>query len=379
MSWDPRVPYDDLPDVPPPIEVETKTVLKAAIEARAALASSPRPADLLANPTVLLNVIPLLEAQASSEIENIMTTADELFKYSDCGRPPRPSPPRRRCATAAPCFGGSRRPSGSRPLTARTASPDLLGGPRAGDGIASRCPGTRIGNPATGQVVYSPPQGADRHRANRLGQLGALRPRPDDDLDPLVRMAIAHYQFEAIHPFADGNGRTGRILNILMLIEAGLIRDPILYLSRFIIANKVEYYRLLRAVTSDGAWEPWIVYMLAAVTRTATSTVSKIAAVRTLQSDVARRARSATTGGRNSDLLAVLFAQPYCRIADVVKRCDVSRPTATGWLNDLVEHGILTDLRIGRERLFLHTAFLDVLVREDDDDGFGSVVHWRHE
>ncbi len=375
MSWDPRVPYDDLPDVPPPIEVETKTVLKAAIEARAALARLDQAADLLANPTVLLNVIPLLEAQASSEIENIMTTADELFRYSTATATATDPSTKEALRYRSALLEGVAAIR-SRPLTARTAT-RICSAVQGREMALRRVPGTRIGNPATGRVVYSPPQGA-AVIADRLANWERFV-HGSDSLDPLVRMAIAHYQFEAIHPYADGNGRTGRILNILMLIEAGLIRDPILYLSRFIIANKVEYYRLLRAVTSDGAWEPWIVYMLAAVTRTATSTVSKIAAVRTLQSDVARRARSATTGGRNSDLLAVLFAQPYCRIADVVKRCDVSRPTATGWLNDLVEHGILTDLRIGRERLFLHTAFLDVLVREDDDDGFGSVVHWRHE
>lgn len=186
-----------------------------------------------------------------------------------------------------------------------------------------------------------------------------------DELDPLVRMAVAHYQFEAIHPFHDGNGRTGRIVNILMLVEANLIKQPILYLSRFIIRQKNEYYRLLRDVTRDGAWEPWTMYMLAAVEQTAASTVTKIDAIRATQSEVQGAARTASSGGRNADFLEVLFEQPYCRIGNVMERCDVSRPTATAWLNQLVDAEILRSYKLGRDRLILNHRFLEVLVRDE--------------
>ena len=152
-------------------------------------------------------------------------------------------------------------------------------------------------------------------------------------------MSVAHYQFEAIHPFPDGNGRTGRIVNILMLIESGLIEQPILYLSRSIIKAKTDYYRRLREVTSDGSWEPWILFMLAAVATTAEETTIKIGLIRGLQSDLHDQARAASAGGRNADFLAALFEQPYTRIASVMNRCDISRPTATAWLSQLSAAG----------------------------------------
>jgi len=155
-------------------------------------------------------------------------------------------------------------------------------------------------------------------------------------------ITVAHYQFEAIHPFHDGNGRTGRVINILMLIEAGLLRDPILYLSRAIIARRNDYYRLLRAVTAEDAWIEWILYMLDVVRESATSTTRKIA-----------------------QFLAVLFEQPYCRISTVSGRCDVSRQTASSWLHALVGAGLLSDVKVGRELLFVNDEFLDVLTRPE--------------
>jgi Fic family protein len=184
-------------------------------------------------------------------------------------------------------------------------------------------------------------------------------------MDPLVRMAIAHYQFEAIHPFDDGNGRTGRLLNILMLVDAGLLASPILYLSRFIIAHKDDYYRLLLDVSRHAAWEQWVLFMLAAVEATAITTLAKIDAIQALQAAVREQVRG-TSAGANSDLLDVLFEQPYSRIADVIKQSAVSRPTATKWLNELVAHGVLRDVKAGRERLFINQRFLDILMREEE-------------
>lgn len=182
-------------------------------------------------------------------------------------------------------------------------------------------------------------------------------------MDLLIRMAAAHYQFEAIHPFADGNGRTGRILNVLMLVEAGLLRQPLLYLSRYIIETKNDYYRLLLGVTADAAWEQWLLYVLTGIERTSCDTVWKIGAIRAIQDDFAKRARAASKGGADSELQAVLFEQPYCRIGTVMDRCGVSRPTATNWLAALAEAGLLRDHRVGRDRLFVNHEFLRLLVR----------------
>lgn len=360
MTWSPEVPFNDLPPLPPEgIDLEPKVVLKATVEARTALATLAQAGRLLPNPNILIHAVPLLEAQASSEIENIVTTADELFKHVESGGGDHATKEALRYRSAL--FAGVDAIR-SRPLTAATAvrvCTELHG--REIDLRA--VPGTRIANPTTREIVYAPPKGADVIRDKLSAWERFIH--AEDDLDPLVRMAVAHYQFEAIHPFHDGNGRTGRVLNILMLIKAGLLDDPILYLSRAIIARKNDYYRLLRSVTAEGAWVGWILYMLDVVRESATSTTRKIGSIRTCQDDIADRARAATPGGRDAQFLDVLFEQPYCRIGTVVERCDVSRQTASTWLHALVEAGLLSDVKVGRELLFVNHEFLDVLTRPE--------------
>ena len=360
MSWRPDVPFNDLPPLPPTdLDLEPKPVLKAAVEARTALATLAQAGQLLPNPHILIHAVPLLEAQASSEIENIVTTADELFKHVESGGGDHATKEALRCRAAL--FAGVESIR-ERPLTAATAA--RICSELQGREMAVRAvPGTRIANPTTRQVVYAPPEGAELIREKLSAWERFIH--GEDDLDPLVRMAVAHYQFEALHPFHDGNGRIGRVINILMLIEAGLLHEPILYLSRAIIARKNDYYRLLRAVTADGAWIEWVLYMLDVVRDSAVSTTKKIAAIRTCQEDIAERARAATPGGRDAQFLAVLFEQPYCRISTVADRCDVSRQTASSWLHALVTADLLSDVKVGREILFVNHDFLDVLTRPE--------------
>lgn len=360
MSWDPETPFDALPTLPPRgVDLEPRQVLKATVGARAALATLAQAGRLLPNPNVLIHAVPLLEAQASSEIENIVTTADELFKHADTGGGDHNTKEALRYRSAL--FAGLediRR----RPLTSSTAS--LICTRLHDREMPIRSvPGTRIANPATREIVYAPPEGADLIRAKLSDWEHFVHAH--DDLDPIVRMAVAHYQFEAIHPFHDGNGRTGRVLNILMLIEAGLLDEPILYLSRSIIDRKNDYYRLLRAVTAEGAWTEWVLYMLEAVQDSAESTVRKISAIRTCQDEIAERARDATPGGRDFRLLAVLFEQPYCRISTVVDRCNVSRQTASTWLHALADAGLLHAFKLGRDLVFVNHEFLEVLTRQE--------------
>ena len=290
MAWDPQAPYDDLPALPPVgIELETREVLKAAIAARAAVAALNQAAQRLPNPSVLLNATSLLEAQASSEIENIVTTSDALFKFAeDEDASDQDTKEAFRYRTALLEGVDAIR---SRPLTFGTCE-------RVCSRIKDRemriraVPGTRIGNPAIGAVIYSPPEGVETIRA-KLGDWEAFLHNHEDGLDPLMRMAVAHYQFEAIHPFHDGNGRTGRVVNILMLVEAGLLTEPVLSLSRFIIRHKSDYYRLLREVTEHGAWEPWTRYLLEAVEQTATATLAKVDSIGQAQSEISALARAA--------------------------------------------------------------------------------------
>lgn len=360
MSWNPEVPYNDLPPLPPRgIDLEPKSVLKSTIEARAALATLAQAGHLLPNPNVLLYAVPLLEAQASSEIENIVTTADDLFKYADARGGDHATKEALRYRSAL--FAGVELIK-TRPLTASTAV-HVCTALQGRDMSIRSTPGTRIANPLTQQVIYAPPEGAATIQ-RKLSDWERFV-HANDDLDPLVRMAVAHYQFEAIHPFHDGNGRTGRVINILMLIHAGLLRDPILYLSRAIIERKNDYYRLLRAVTAEGAWIEWIMYMLDIVRDSANSTTRKIDAIRACQEGIAERARAATVGGRDAQFLSVLFEQPYCRIGTMVERCQVSRQTASSWLHALVAGGLLSEVRIGREVLFVNDEFLNVLTRPE--------------
>ena len=361
MVWDPQQPYNELPPLPPEgVELESRAVLKATISARAAVAALDQAALLLPNPGVLLNAASLLEAQASSEIENIVTTADALFKFAqneEAGDDSTKEALRYRSALLKGVEAIRRRP-----MTFGTCE-RVCSRIKDREMTIRKVPGTRIANPASQTIIYSPPEGPEVLR-DKLRDWEAFV-HADDGLDPLVRMAVSHYQFEAIHPFHDGNGRTGRIANILILIESGLISQPILYLSRFIIRHKGDYYRLLRQVTEHGAWEPWIRYLLDAVEQTAATTMIKITSIRDTQRAIAEAARDVSPGGRDANFLAVLFEQPYSRIRNVVERCGVSRPTATSWLDHLVEADILRSYKVGRDRLFLNHRFLEVLTRDE--------------
>ena len=201
-----------------------------------------------------------------------------------------------------------------------------------------------------GEVIYTPPVGADLLR-DLLANL-ELYLHAEDGLDPLVRMAVAHYQFEAIHPFLDGNGRTGRIINILFLVEQGLLDLPVLYLSRFIIVRKAEYYRLLAGVTTNNSWEPWILFMLEAVADTARETVERIRRIRDLFDAACERVRRELPKIYSKELLELLFELPYCRINVLVERGIAQRQTAATYLDALEKIGILKSEQKGRDKLF---------------------------
>ena len=362
MAWHADAPYNDLPLLPPRQDFETKQVLRATIGARAAIASLDQAAQRMPNPAVLINSIPLLEAQASSEIENIVTTTDELFRFaqdsSTSASPETKETLRYRAALFAGLDSVTRRP-----LSTTTAI-EICSIIHGREMNVRRRPGTYIGNPITKVPNYTPPTGEQIIR-DKLANWENFIHGSGHGVDPLIMMAIAHYQFEAIHPFEDGNGRTGRILNVIQLMQADLLQSPILYLSRYIIQNKDNYYRLLLAVTRDHAWEDWILFVLDGLRRTAQNTLHKVDLIQALQAKVREEIRQHTTAGANADLLEILFENPYCRIANVMERCSVSRPTATGWLNALAENDVLMSVKTGRDRLFINTRFFDILRRDD--------------
>jgi len=231
-----------------------------------------------------------------------------------------------------------------------------------------KVPGTQLLNVASGEVVYTPPEGEDRIRA-MLANWEMFLHQEDYPaaIDPLVRMAISHYQFEAIHPFTDGNGRTGRVLNSLFLVEQNLLPQPILYLSRYIIRNKSDYYRLLQSVTRDSAWEEWILYMLRGIEETAHWTTDKIAAMRRLAAMESAHLRHLYPKLYDRDLIEIIFEQPYCRIKNLVDRGIGTRQRASRYLHGLVDAGVMLQVQVGREKLFLHPRLLNLLTRDSND------------
>ena len=357
MTWSPSVPYNDLPPLPPVAILETHRVLKHTIEARAALSAVNTSIASLSNPYVLINSISLLEAQASSEIENIVTTTDDLFSFAEnmgeSGDPEVREALRYRLAL----FDGIEH------LTTRPITTDLARAMctriKGHDMEIRSLPGTFIGNPATGEAVYTPPVGFVVIQ-EKLDRWEEFVNNPGT-LDPLVAMAVSHYQFEAIHPFADGNGRTGRILNVLSLVGARLLDAPVLYLSKYIIDNKNEYYSRLLDVTAKGAWEDWLVFMIRGIEVTSKATLQKVDALREAVTQYTAQFRMLLPGGSKAELVNLLFEKPYCRIGDVMSTCSVSRPTATLWLSLLAAEGILEKQTRGRERLYINSRFMEIL------------------
>jgi Fic family protein len=213
-------------------------------------------------------------------------------------------------------------------------------------------------------VIYTPPVG----QALLLEKLDnwAQFMHEQEQIDPLIRMAVQHYQFEAIHPFADGNGRTGRIINILFLVEQGLLDSPILYLSRHIIHNKAQYYALLNGVTREQAWSDWVNYMLNAVEETCNWTTDKIRAIRELMQHTSRYVQNKLPKTYSWELVEALFKQPYCRIANLVDAGIAKRQTASVYLKQLCEIGVLKEVKSGRETLFVHPKYIELLTGEEN-------------
>lgn len=361
-AWRADRPYNALPGLPPVVELETRPVLKQCITARSALAELKQAAALIPNPTMLINTLPLLEARASSEIENIVTTADKLFRHlqADTGADPATREALRYRRALLEGVSALKR----RPLATRTAE-SICSAIKGVEMSVRRVPGTALASDATGEVVYTPPEGEARIRDLLANWERFLHDA--DAIDPLVRMAAAHYQFEAIHPFTDGNGRTGRVLNSLFLVEQGLLPLPILYLSRYIIANKADYYRLLLGVTRDAAWEPWVLYMLRGVEETALWTTVKIAAVRRLSDDTTRHVRARLPKIYSRELVDVIFEQPYCRISNLVQAGIAGRQAASRHLKALVSIGVLREQAFGKEKLFVHPKLMSLLTRDRNE------------
>jgi len=362
MPWYSDKPFNSLPLLPPSCDLESKAVLKACITARSALAQLKQAAELIPNQTMLINTIPLLEAKDSSEIENIVTTTDKLFQHVQSEG--QADPATKEALRYRSALNKGYHALKERPVCTATAV-EVCRTLKGVDMDIRKTPGTQLINDKTGEIIYTPPEGEKTLRDMLANWERFIH--NEEEIDPLVRMAVAHYQFEAVHPFVDGNGRTGRVINILYLIQQGLLQLPILYLSRHIIANKDDYYKLLLGVTRDQAWEPWILFMLKAVEQTSQWTTDKIAAIRELSTHTTEYVRHTLPKIYSRELVDVIFEQPYCRIADLVDKGVAHRQAASRYLKRLVEIGVLDEISAGKEKLFIHPKLMRLLSRDTNN------------
>lgn len=353
-----------IPQLPPPVDLETVPVLKALAKANRALAELKGRAATIPNQGILIDTLALQEAKASSEIENIVTTQDELLQADlQLEGPDSPTAKEVALYRDAVKFGYHQLRKSDGLITNRTLIEmfRLLKGRDDGFRVT---PGTTLKNDATGEVVYVPPQDAREIEAAMNALELFINEDERSDLDPLIKMALVHHQFESIHPFPDGNGRIGRILNVLYLTRAGLLEIPILYLSRHITSTKADYYRLLQAVRTQKDWQAWVLYMLEAVAQTAETTLALVEGMRSQMANVKKRLRDELPNLYSQDLLNNLFRHPYTRIEFVVKDLGVSRQTAAKYLDLLAEKGFVAKHRSGRSNYYVNQElvglFLDV-------------------
>lgn len=363
IEFDPKKPYNTLPMLPPPADlIETTEILKKCINARVALAELKQAAELIPNAAVLVNALPLLEAQASSEIENIVTTTDKLFEFADIAEDKADAATKEALRYRTALYEGAKMVK--RGMLTTDIAIQICSTIKNIELDIRAESGTKLKNRHTGEHIYTPPEG-QKLLQEKLDNWQDFMHR-HTDLDPLIRMAIQHYQFEAIHPFSDGNGRTGRILNILFLVEQGLLNTPILYLSRHIIMNKGDYYRMLLEVTTKGEWSPWILFMLNGVEQTCVWTTEKIKAIRELMQHTSQYVQSHAPKIYTWELVEALFRQPYCRIGNLVDIGVAKRQTASVYLKQLCDIGVLREIKSGRETLFVHPKYIELLSGEEN-------------
>lgn len=342
-------------------ELETRPVLKQAAVAHRYLAELKGVAESIPNEAILINTLTLQEAKDSSEVENIVTTQDDLYKaeLSSDYLTPATKEVQDYAVALKQGFEQVRQQNLIR-LSDILEIQQTLEGNNAG---LRKLPGTELKNLQTGEVVYTPPQSHEEVETLMANLVEYINDDSLSECDPLVKMALIHFQFETIHPFYDGNGRTGRILNILYLVTQGLMDLPVLYLSRHIIRNKADYYRTLQEVRDTNNWEAWLLFMLQGIEQTAKQTIYLIQEIKTLMQRYKHGIREQLPKIYSQDLLNNLFRHPYTKIDFMVNDLGVSRLTATKYLEQLVEHGFLQKQKVGRSNYYINAPLCDLFAR----------------
>lgn len=361
MKPTPLIPYNELPNLENSTLIETTEILKAVIKAREELFLLKSACDRIRNPTMLINVLPLLEARDSSEIENIVTTNDKLFRLVNASNQKSDAATLEAYHSGKALSAAAELLSSNRPININTAI-EIVRIIRAAY-VDVRAHGVVLQSAHTGEVKYTPPD-------NREVILQKLRNweefiNGEDDLDPLVRLSMAHYQFEAIHPFSDGNGRTGRILNVLLLVQYGFLDYPVLSMSRYILREKNSYYELLRGVTFDNNWQDWILFMLCGIEQTAKWTTNKINQISSLFNETTHTIFRDCQKIYSDKLMALLFSQPYFRLTDFLGIWDANRQTTAKYIQKLISLGIINESHRDTEgKVYINIKLHDILTTD---------------
>jgi Fic family protein len=347
----PKLPFKD--------DIETKAVMKKTALARSALAEMKGAALSIPNQSILISTLSLQEAKDSSAIENIITTHDELYQ-ADFLKNQFKTIASKEVHKYAEALRWGFETVKEKGFLSNNHLIEMQATIEENDAGFRKVPGTALKNEQTGEVVYTPPQTQDEVLEHMANLESFMNNNELSDWDPLVKMAIIHHQFESIHPFYDGNGRTGRIINILYLVKEGMLNLPILYLSRYINQNKGDYYSLLQKVRTENAWEEWVLYILEGVEQTSMQTIKIIEGIKVLMLKSKNKIRE-NTKFYSQDLINNLFKHPYTKIDFVINDLDVTRITATKYLDELAQLGILHKIKIGRDSYYINKDLFDLL------------------
>jgi Fic family protein len=358
MSYNPTKPFNNLSDLPPNVDIETKAILKKVISASRALSELKGSITNLPNPYLFIDTINLQEAQASSEIENIVTTQDALFQASIADKKIE-NEATKEVIHYKDALWYAVEQIKEKPILNTNLFISIMQIIKENQSGIRSLPGTQLKNPKTDEVIYTPPEGENiiRDKLKTLEEFINI----EDDIDPLVKLALIHYQFEAIHPFYDGNGRTGRIILLLYLKISGLMDLPALYLSNYILKNKNEYYINLRNITENGNWETWILYILDMIEVSAQNGRNRIEKIEALMKKMGEEIQKELPKVYSKDLLEILFRLPYVKRNFLEKAGLGNIKTSGNYLKNLEEKGFLKSVIVGKEKLYVNFTLMEIL------------------
>ncbi len=359
IKIDVNTPYNNLPHLPPKNFKETPKILKQLIKSHKALSELKGYSELLPNKNIILSSITIKEAKDSSEIENIITTHDELFQSLVIKSKKIKPEVKEVLNYRRALFRGMELIKKYQLLTTNIII-EIQKEIEQNNAGLRKLPGTKLINETTKEVFYTPPDNEEIIKS-LMRNLEEFINLNNDDFDPLTKLAIIHYQFEAIHPFYDGNGRTGRIINVLYLILKGLLNEPFLYLSGYLIKNKPKYYKLLRNITYYNEWEEWILFMLKAIEETSSQTLKLSHKIIKTMEEVTQIVKYKKEKIYSRELIEVLFANVYTKISNLVEAGVASRNVAARYLKELEEIGIVEEKKVGREKLFINKRLFEIL------------------